>query len=182
MPTQANPTFSRSIRRAGLAAAALLLIPATAMLFTGEVDWGPGDFLVAGVLLFLAALAWQLAAARTGEPAYRLGMAIAILALLLLVWGNLAVGVIGAEGNPVNLFYFAVPAAAFTVAAIAGFRARGMALALLTAALVQALVTLTSFATGWGNPWDKPLEVMLVNGFFIALYGVAAGMFRRSSN
>lgn len=182
MPTQASPTLSQSARRAGLAAVVLLLIPAAAMLVTGEVNWGPGDFLVAGALLFLAALAWQLTAARTVERAYRLGMAIAILALLMLVWGNLAVGVIGAENNTVNLLYFAVPAVAFTVAAIQGFRARGMALALLTAALAQALVTLTAFATGWGNPWDKPLEVILVNGFFIVLYGVAAGMFWRSAN
>lgn len=159
----------------------MLLIPATAMMFTGEVDWGPGDFLVAGVLLFLAALAWQLTVARTGEWAYRLGMAIAILALLLLVWGNLAVGVVGAEGNPVNLLYFAVPAAAFMVAAITGFRARGMVLAMLTAALAQALVTLTAFATGWGDSRVEPLEVVLVNGFFIVLYGAAAGMFLRSA-
>jgi hypothetical protein len=174
--------LSQSARRAGLAAALLLLIPAAAMLITGEVNWGPGDFLVAGALLFLAALAWQLTAARTGDWAYRLGMAIAILALLMLVWGNLAVGVIGAENNPVNLLYFAVPAAAFTVSAIEGFRARGMALAMLTAALVQALVTLAAFATAWGRPWDEPFEVILVNGFFIVLYGAAAGMFRRSAN
>lgn len=182
MPTQVKPTFSQSARRAGLAAAMLLLIPATAMLFTGEVNWGPGDFLVAGALLFLAALAWQLTVTRTGELAYRLGMAIAILASLLLVWGNLAVGVIGAESHPVNLLYFAVPAAAFTVAAIGGFRARGMVRALLTAALAQVLVTLTAFATGWGDSRVEPLEVVLVNGFFIVLYGAAAGMFWRSAN
>jgi hypothetical protein len=179
--SKANPSLSQSARRAGLTAALLLLIPAAAMLLTGEVNWGPGDFLVAGALLFGAALAWRLTVARTGELAYRLGMAIAILALLLLVWGNLAVGVIGAEGNPANLLYFAVPAAAFMVAAITGFRARGMVLAMLTAGLAQALVTLTAFATGWGDSRVEPLEVVLVNGFFTALFGAAAGMFLRSA-
>ena len=35
-------------------AAFLLLLPAVAMQFTSEVDWGPGDFMVMGVMLLTA--------------------------------------------------------------------------------------------------------------------------------
>lgn len=166
--------------RAALAAAALLLVPLVAMQFTEEVNWSPVDFLVAGVLLFGAVSAWQLALARTSEKTYRLAMGMAIMAMLLLVWGNLAVGVIGAEDNPVNLLYFAVPVVGFIGAVIVGFRPRGMAFALLGAALTQALVTLTAFVTGWGDPWGEPMEVVLVNGFFVLLFCAAAWLFRRS--
>ena len=182
MRSQAKPTLGSSARRAALAAGALLLIPAVAMLFNADVHWGPEDFLVAGALLFLAGFAWQLTAVRTGGIAYRVGMAVAILALLVLVWSNLAVGVIGAEGNPVNMLYFSVPVVGFLSAVIAEFRPRGMVLAMLAAALTQLLVTLTAFVTNWGNPWSEPVEVILVNGFFIVLFCAAAMLFRRSAS
>lgn len=41
-----------TLHKAGLSlAAALLLLPAIAMLFTNEMSWGPGDFLAAALIL-----------------------------------------------------------------------------------------------------------------------------------
>ena len=37
-------------------AALLLLTPAVAMRFTGEVNWGPSDFVVAAVLIAVGAM------------------------------------------------------------------------------------------------------------------------------
>lgn len=51
-----------------------------------------------------------------------------------------------------------------------------------SAAFAQVLVMAAAFATDWGNPWGEPLEVVLVNGFFIALFCAAAWLFRRSAN
>jgi len=71
----------------------VLLIPLVAMQFTDEVDWGFMDFIVAGALLTLAALAYELASRKLGNTKYRLAVGIAILAVLLIVWIDLAVGI-----------------------------------------------------------------------------------------
>lgn len=58
---------ARTILRPTVAAAALLLIPLTAMLLDGGVDWTPFDFLAAGALLFGAGLAFELTAGRARD-------------------------------------------------------------------------------------------------------------------
>ncbi|MCU0951620.1 MAG: hypothetical protein MUC68_11285 [Burkholderiaceae bacterium] len=72
--------------------AALLAVPATAMLFTREVDWGLGDFVVAAVLLFGAGMAIYAGARFTRTAAQRLAAVATVLIALALVWAELAVG------------------------------------------------------------------------------------------
>jgi hypothetical protein len=74
--------------------AAALLVPFVAMQLTEEVNWSPGDFVVAGALLFLAGLAYLALAARRSSTGYRAGVGIAIGAALVLVWAELAVGIL----------------------------------------------------------------------------------------
>jgi hypothetical protein len=71
------------------------------MQFSPEVKWGPFDFAVAGVLLFGSGLTYELVARKMGRIAYRAAAGIAVVTALL-VWLNLAVGIIGDEGNPAN--------------------------------------------------------------------------------
>lgn len=123
-------------------AAALLALPAVAMLFTEEVDWGPLDFAVMGVLLALVCGAWELAVRMSGDWAYRAGFALAVIAGFLLTWVNLAVGVIGDEGEPVNLVFFAVLALGVVAACVAAFRPAGMARAMALTAAAQGAVAL----------------------------------------
>ena len=81
------------VRRVLLATLAILLVPAVAMRFTHEVDWGPGDFLVGAALLAGTGLAYVLAKRRIAGRAGRLLVG-GLLALgLLLAWAELAVGV-----------------------------------------------------------------------------------------
>ncbi len=63
------------------------------MQFTDEVNWDFMDFIVAGALLSFAALAYELASRKLGSSKYRLAVGIAILAVLLIVWIELAVGI-----------------------------------------------------------------------------------------
>ncbi|MFB0613401.1 hypothetical protein [Aurantiacibacter poecillastricola] len=74
-------------------ALAVLLVPAIAMQFTGEVAWGPGDFLVmAGLLLGLGAaieLAARLGISHMAKSAAA-GFAVVVF---LTVWAELAVGI-----------------------------------------------------------------------------------------
>lgn len=70
----------------------VLLLPLVAMQFTEEVNWDLMDFIVAGLLLSLAAFTFELASHKLGNSRARLASGIAILAVLILVWIELAVG------------------------------------------------------------------------------------------
>lgn len=73
-------------------AALVLLLPAIAMQATAEVNWGPGDFALMGGLLAMVGLGIEMALRATlGTRARMLAIA-AMLALFLLVWAELAVG------------------------------------------------------------------------------------------
>ena len=89
----ATQTRRFAIRLAGITG--ILLLPLLAMQFTHEVDWTLFDFLVAGALLFGACLAFELLARRFTTRTHRVIGGIAIAAILLLVWAELAVGVFG---------------------------------------------------------------------------------------
>lgn len=73
--------------------ALVLLIPLTAMQFTGEVRWGPGDFLVAGCLLLITGIGIVLVARHVTRPAHRAALIGTLVAALALVWAELAVGI-----------------------------------------------------------------------------------------
>ncbi|WP_020536444.1 hypothetical protein [Lewinella cohaerens] len=73
----------------------LLLIPFIAMQFSGEVHWGLLDFVVAGFLLLTAGLAVELVLRRVTQRRHRALLLLAILAVFLLVWAELAVGLFG---------------------------------------------------------------------------------------
>jgi uncharacterized membrane protein len=73
----------------------VLLVPFIAMQFTSEVNWSPGDFLVAGVLLFGAALLADLALRKIRSKGKRMAVVAIILMALMLVWIELAVGIFG---------------------------------------------------------------------------------------
>lgn len=71
----------------------LLILPAIAMLFTAEVSWGAEDFAAAAVLLGGTGFALELAARLLVDPGKRAFAALVIVAALLLVWAELAVGI-----------------------------------------------------------------------------------------
>jgi hypothetical protein len=79
-----------------------LLLPWLAMQFTDEVAWDETDFIVFGAMLAGACGAWELAARMTGSTAYRAAVGVAVMSAFILVWMNLAVGMIGSEDNPAN--------------------------------------------------------------------------------
>ena len=78
-----------------LTAALLLLIPLIAMQFTDEVNWTLFDFVVAGVLLIGTGLICELILRKVKKFEYRIAICAVILAALLLIWIELAVGIFG---------------------------------------------------------------------------------------
>lgn len=81
-------------RRVYAACAALLLaLPMVAMQLSGEVRWGPGDFVLAAGLLALLGLGIE-GALRLGGASWRRAGVIALaLAVSVIVWAELAVGI-----------------------------------------------------------------------------------------
>ncbi len=81
-------------RIAGWALAAILLaLPAIAMQFTSEVNWGPGDFVVMGAMLLALGVALEIVFVKLDSGRVRLIAGASLLVLFLLVWAELAVGI-----------------------------------------------------------------------------------------
>lgn len=73
----------------------ILSIPLITMQFTKEVNWTLFDFLIMGILLFSTALTIDFVLKKFKTLKFRLILIVGILALLFLVWAELAVGIFG---------------------------------------------------------------------------------------
>lgn len=179
-------TFLQSTLRVALGTALLLLVPLTAKLFLAEMAWTLADFAAAGLLLFGAGLTFSLVARLGDNTAYRLAVGVAVAAGLLLVWANLAVGLVGSEDNPANLLYGGVLAVALIGAIGARFRPLGMSRAMFGAALTYVVVTAIALFL-----WQPPAataepavglpNVLGANAAFAALWAASGWLFRRAS-
>ena len=85
-------TLQKPLLGVALARALLLLVPAVAMQFTFEVSWGPGDFIVAGILLFGADTASVLAHRHVKATGRRVALIFAVAFALAMLWAELAIG------------------------------------------------------------------------------------------
>lgn len=130
------------------AAALILALPLLAMQVSDEVNWTAGDFIVAGLMIGIVGLAYELTVRVTGDWTRRAATASALAAAFLLVWANGAVGIVGSENNPFNQLYFLVPPLAVAGAFLARFRAAGMARATGAAAAAMGAIAVIALATG----------------------------------
>ena len=163
-------------------AALILLLPAAAMQFTNEVDWDETDFVVMGAMLFGACGVYELAARMTGNVAYRAAVGVAVMAAFILIWMNLAVGIIRSEDNPANLMYGGVLAVGILGTLLVRFRPHGMARVLAATALAQALVGVIALAAGLGSTGANwPRVIVVLTGFFAGLWLLSAWLFKRAA-
>ncbi len=97
MRTQSGDILKQNKIIAWLAVATglMLLVPLVAMQFTSEVDWGPLDFIIMGMLIFGTGLAFVLAARKTEDALKRVAIGVVLALAFLLIWAELAVGVFG---------------------------------------------------------------------------------------
>jgi hypothetical protein len=153
-------------------AALLWLLPLVAMQFSAEVDWDAADFIVIGVMLLAACATYELAVWLSDSPAYRAGFGMAVVAAFLLVWVNLAVGMIGDEGNPANLLFAGVLGVGIVGAAIGRFRPAGMARTLAAMALTQVAIAVVALVAGWDD------RGAVLSGLFGLLWFASAALFR----
>jgi peptidoglycan/LPS O-acetylase OafA/YrhL len=78
-----------------ISVAVLLLIPLIGMQFSDEVNWSIMDFVIAGSLLLGTGLICEFIMRKVKKKENRITLIIVIIALLLLIWAELAVGVFG---------------------------------------------------------------------------------------
>jgi len=67
----------------------VLLIPLTAMLFSNEVNWGIGDFLVAGGFLFLFGYVYKVLTQGSVKIIKNIIIRVIVLGALSFIWVNL---------------------------------------------------------------------------------------------
>jgi hypothetical protein len=155
----------------------LLMVP-----WLAQWPWTASDFILAGAMFAIVGGTFELAVRASGNLAYRGGVAVALATAFLLVWINLAVGIIGNEDNPLNLMFFGVIAAALVGAIVARFRAGGMARAMTSAAIIQGLIGAGVFTAGAGaSEPPGPIGILLLIEFFAVAWLVSAWLFRRAA-
>lgn len=156
------------------AAALLLCVPAVAMRLTPEVRWTAVDFVVMAGLFAAILGGYEVLASRASGAAYRVAATLTVLGVFLLIWLNLAVGIIGSEDSPANLMFVAVVAVIVGGACIAKFQPAGMKRAMIAAAVVQVAVGGIALAGDMGSDgrgW--PRDVIVLTIFFAGLWLVA---------
>ncbi len=78
-----------------VAVATLLMIPLIGMQFSKEVNWTSSDFLIGGILLFGTAFICEMVLRNVKTLKSRIIACFIILAVLVLVWAELAVEIFG---------------------------------------------------------------------------------------
>lgn len=118
----------------------------------------------------------------TQKVAFRTAVVVGLGAMLALVWGVAAMGLIGAEGDPFDLLYIAVLAVGIVGSAVVRFEPAGMVRVLLAMAAAQALVAAIALAMGKQDvPVSSVAEIVGLNAFFAAWFVASAWLFQQAA-
>lgn len=118
----------------------------------------------------------------TNNAAYRAAAGVALAAAFLLMFFNVAVGVIGPEDDDVNVLGFVVLAVGVIGVMAARFQPAGMARALLVTAFAHGLVAAIALSAGFGSTMpDWQRKIVVLSGFFVALWLLSAWLFRKAA-
>lgn len=152
--------------------AVLLLIPALAMRVTPEVNWTASDFVFAAVLLGSVGLGVEFTTRMTKDWSYRGAIFIVILTTFFTIWANGAVGIIGDENNPLNLYFHYLLLGGGLAAALARFKAKAMSWVAAAIAIGQFVIAGIAAANGY---W-----IWIFAAVSASLWSTASVLFDRS--
>ena len=163
-------------------AVALLAAPFVAMqLHADGVNWSAGDFIFAGAIFATVGGLLELAVWKISSGWYRAAVALALLAYLLVIWVNLAVGIVGSEHNPANQLFFVALLIGIVGACVTRFGAKGMAGSML----VTSVSIIIAFMIASIEPSDEPFVnhgvELAGTSLFAALLLASAWLFRRAA-
>lgn len=169
----------------------LLLLPLIAMQFTQAVDWGVFDFILMGALMGIVGGGIELAVKLSHSTRYRVAAVLALMAGFMMIWVNLAVGIIGDGDHPVNLLYFVVVMGGLVGTVTSRFRPAGLATTLYLMVIALVLIGVGVIVTG-SFPAATPasdaqaiealvIQVLGITGFFSMLFLVPALLFQQAA-
>ncbi len=156
-------------------AIALWLLPLVAMQFSSEMAWTAFDFAAWGAMLLVACGVFELGMRLSPNFAYRAGFAVAAGTAFLITWSNLAVGIVGDEGQPLNLIFFGVIAVAVIGAFFVNFRASGMTKVMTATAILQAATAIAAVV-------HNEIRVVAIIGGFAMAWLLSAWLFRKAAS
>lgn len=151
-----------------------LIMPWLLMRATGQGHWTAFDFIVWGLMLAVLGGGIELALRLSAHWSYRIAAAITLGGGFLMVWANLAVGIIGNEENPRNLLFHGVLLLGLLGAAATRFEARGLSRVLRAMAVLQVAVAVVAAALGWAL---LPVFTLVFTGLWL----VAGELFQRAA-
>jgi nitrate/nitrite transporter NarK len=173
------------LKRITMIVGILLLIPLVGNYTLAEWNWNLFDFLFIGILFFSIGVAYEIATQQVNNFYYKAAVGIALTAVLLLVWINAAVGIIGNADvdNPSTLLYIGVLGIGLIGSMLTRLKPTGMANVLFTTAIAQACVPLLVLVFWKSLVFQPPgiAGVFILNTFFVTLFVVSGLLFQRAS-
>lgn len=158
----------------------LLIIPLAATVMSEEVIWNVTDFILAGAMLFGAGFTYLWVVRKKPSLLFQIATGIALGTLLMLIWVNLAVGIIGKEDHFLNKLYFIIPVIGFLGTILTRLEPRGMAITLYAMALAQGLITIIALIRVVKDLYDGTITgIIALNMFFIILFIISGWLFRK---
>ena len=159
-------------------AVVLLLVPFIAMRVTSEVNWTLGDFIFAGLMLAALCGTVELAVRRSSKAIYRWAIALAGLGAFVVVWVNLAVGIVASEDNDYNAVFMAIILATVLASAFVRLRARAMARILPVTAVALLVALGVGQMLGSDELRDTRLAEWTGVTLFAGIFALSAMLFR----
>jgi hypothetical protein len=154
----------------------LLLLP----LIT-NAPWSLTDYIFMAALFASLGGLFEITVRSSPNISFRAAVALALLGAFLVIWVNLAVGIVGSEDNPSNLYFFGALFLGLAAASIVRFRPDGLAAAMIATALALGI----AFAIAVAGPTDEPgtshLPELVGTGIFVFLFLASAWLFRRAA-
>jgi hypothetical protein len=163
-------------------AALLLSLPFFAMQLSVEgVDWTASDFVVMGIMLAIVCSVVELAVRMSGNWAYRFAAFAGISGAFLITWVNLAVGIVGSEHNASNMLFFAALLVGIIGSLIAGFRPKGMAIAMVATAAAIAIAFVIAASGATDEPTVPHLRELIGTAVISSPFLISAWLFRKAA-
>ncbi|SFP95021.1 hypothetical protein [Parafilimonas terrae] len=176
---KAQKSLSRPVSRVAAITLLLLAIPFTAMQFTKEVNWSASDFIIMGLLIFGTGLSYVFLTRYSSGFTHRAAFALAVGTTFLLIWVNLAVGLIGSGPNAANLMYAGIVAIVIIGTLLSRFTSKGMKHVMFIAAFALAICAgIQLLAKMYEYAGSSVTEIIMVNAFFAMLYAICGLLFR----
>lgn len=164
-----------------IAGLALITIPLVGMQFSAEVVWSIFDFGIAWTMIFGAGFTFQLISSKAENSAYKIATGLAAFTSLAVLWVNGAVGIIGNEGNQINLLFGVVLLVAVLGSYIAKLEAKAMSRVMFSTAITHVLISITGYSIHSGQNPGYPISgIINITLIFTVFWLLSALFYRRA--